>query len=573
MKKSEISETFTRVYLSVVQILVKLADTMFLFCELGRGSGKTTHILAPRLDRVQASMLGSIVVLAADTYRSIFDNILPGILEYFNEHYERGIYFEIGKEPPIHFKKCYTYIADWKHTISFCNGCVVQFVSCDRPESMLGKNAAHLLVDEMLRIPEDKFIERIIPALRADRSKFGDSPYFMGISGFSSTPNFETDEDWFLEYEKNMNKELVDCIQEIAYEIDLRLQELEIEKKSLNWQRAKQLEKFVERWTKRLSMFRKGQTFYLRASSLSNLKILGIDYIQNQMKSIKDKDKLYTSIFAIRKLKVKDMFFGKFGKPHLYDNGYDYEYIDQISAGDKIEDSAKHLRYYDKKQPLYAGYDPGPFSSIVFAQRKKQAKEFRVLKNMWVIHPDQQEELAKKIDDFFKNHDKNQKVIYLHYDRAANQRDPEWKKYYPNAKPAGINDTDAILLKKELTALGWTVHLMSKNQKTIYYSQHYRLLNLLFGKNDGKRDTILIDKNECEQLVSSINHSPLKRHEGRIWLDKSSESLPFDEQIYNSTQIATALLYLLWGEFHKLLPDSDQDTVVPQGAGTYSARG
>lgn len=566
MKKSKLKEIFSLVYLSIVQILVKLADTTFLFCELARGSGKTTHILASRLDRVQNSMSGAVVVLAADTYRSIFDNILPGIIEYFNENYENGIYFVIGEKPPRHFKKCNTYIADWKHTISFCNGCVVQFVSCDRPESMLGKNAAHLFVDEMLRIPEDKFMERIIPALRADRSKYGDSPYFMGISGFSSTPNFETDEDWFMAYEKDMNKNLIDCIQEIAYNIDLRLQKMEIAKKDLNFEEISRLEKFIERWQKRLDLFRTGQTFYIRASSFSNLKILGIDYIKNQIKSIKDKDKLYTSIFAIRKLKVKDMFFGKFGKQHLFDDGYSYKYIDQISAGEKIEDSCKHLKYYDKDKPLIAGYDPGPFSSMVFAQKNTQKKELRIIKDMWVWHPEQHGELAKKIDNFFSG---GRKVIYIHYDRAANQKDPEWKKYYPDYNPPGINDTDAKLLKQELSALGWTVHLMSPRQKTIFYSQHYRLLNILFGKNDGKRDNILIDKNECEALVSSINHSPLKRHEGRIVLDKSSERLLFEEQAYNSTQIATALLYLLWGEYSKYLPDSDKNQETPQGAGTY----
>jgi hypothetical protein len=568
MKKSRIEEIFTIVYLSVVQILVKLADTMSIFCELARGSGKTTHILASRLDRVQDSMPGAILVLAADTYRSIFDNILPGIIEYFEEHYERGVYFEIGKEPPKHFQKCYTFIADWKHTISFVNGCVVQFVSCDRPESMLGKNAAHLFVDEMLRIPELKFMERIIPALRADRSKFGDSPYFMGISGFSSTPNFETDEDWFMEYEKDMNKELIDCIQEIAYEVDLRLIDLAKAKANLNFKEEEKLKRFIERWIKRLAELRRGQTFYIRASSFSNLKILGIDYIRNQIKSIKDKDKLYTSIFAIRKLKVKDMFFGKFGKQHLFEDGYDYQYIDLISAGEKIEDSCKHLKYYNKNKPIIAGYDPGPFSSIVFAQKKTLKRELRVLKDMCVWHPEQQKELAEKINNFFSG---GRKVIYIHYDRAANQRDPVWKKHYPDYQPPGINETDAVLFKQALSSLGWTVHLMSPRQKTIFYSQHYRLLGLLFGKADGKKDTILIDKNECEALVSSINHSPLKRHEGRIILDKSSERLPFEEQAYNSTQVASAFMYLLWGEYSKLLPDSDQGMETPQGAGTYSA--
>jgi hypothetical protein len=513
-------------------------------------------------------MPGSIVVLAASTYRSIFDNILPGLLEYFTENYERGVYFEMGKEPPRHFKPCHTFIADWRHTISFAGGCVVQFVSCDRPESMLGKNAAHLFVDEMLRIPEDKFLERIIPALRADRSKFGGSPYFMGMSGFSSTPNFETDEDWFLDYEKNMDRELVDCIQEIAWHVDMRLQELETARKTLDFEEVERLEKFVKRWTERLNLLRKGQTYYVRASSLSNIKILGIDYIQNQIKSIKDKDKLYTSIFAIRKLKVKNMFFGKFGKEHLFDDGYDYTLIDRMAAGEAVDDSCRHLRYYDRNKPLYAGYDPGPFTSIVFAQRNRQAGEFRLIKNLWVYHPEQQEELARKIDAFFGG---GRKEIFIHYDRAANQKDPEWKRYYPSMKETGVNDTDAILLKKELAALGWAVHLLSINQKTIYYSQHYRLLNLLFGKHDGKRDRILIDRNECEALVSSINHSPLKRHEGRVMLDKTSESLPFEEQVFNSTQIATALTYLLWGEYHKLLPDSDLNKETPRGAGTYTS--
>ncbi len=569
MKKSEIKDLFTKVYLSVVQILIKLADTCFLFCELGRGSGKTTHILAPRLDRVQNSMPGAVIVLAASAYRDIFDNILPGIMEYFRENYEQGIYFEIGKEPPKHFKPCYTYIANWKHTISFCNGCVVQFVSCDRPESMLGKNAAHLLVDEMLRIPEEKFIERIIPALRSDRSKFGQSPYFMGISGFSSTPNFETDEDWFIAYEKDMDKDLIQKIQEIAYNVDLRMQELESARKSLDFEKINKHEKFIERWEERLRFLRRNQTFYIRASSFSNMKILGIDYIKKQIKNIKDLDKLYTSIFAIRKLKVKDMFFGKFGKQHLFDDGYNYNAIDRLSAGDKVEDSSVHLKYHDPTQPIYAGYDAGPFSSIVFAQRNKSKREFRILKDMWVYHPDQQDTLARKINDFFCN--QNRKEIFLHYDRAANQRDPLWKKYYPGYKEATVNDTDAKMLQQELAKFGWTVHLMSIGQRTIYYSQHYRLLNLIFSKNDGKRDNVIIDRNECEALVSSINHSPLKRFEGRIELDKTSERLPFDEQAYNSTQIASAFMYLIWGEYHKLLPDSDQITVEMRGAGTYSS--
>ncbi|MEA4918145.1 hypothetical protein [Proteiniphilum sp.] len=568
MKKSLSEETFQKTYLSVLQTKVKLADPQILLCELGRGSGKTTHIMAARLDRIQNSMPGACLILGAATYRDIFSNILPGLLEYFTENYERGVYFEIGKEPPRHFKKCVTPIFDWKHTISFCTGTVVKFVSADRPESVLGISTPHGMFDELLKIKKEFMQERFMPTLRADRSKFGNSPYFMGWSGFTSTPNFETDEDWFFDMEKEMNEELIDLITEIALEVDARIYELEIARKTLDFERVKKLERFIERWNQRLVGLRKNQVYYVRASSFSNLKVLGIDYIENQIKSTKDKDVLYTSIFAIRKLRVKDMFFGRFGKQHLFDDGYDYRFIDLISAGNQIDESSRHLRYYDKNKPLIAGYDPGPFSSVIFSQRNTLKKELRILKNMWVFHPDQHGELAEKINKFFPD---GRKVIYIHYDRAANQKNPEWKKYYPDYKAPGINDTDAKLLKNELVARGWTVHLMSPKQRTIFYEQHYRLLNLLFGNNDGKRDKILIDRNECDALVSSINHSPLKRHEGRIILDKSSERLPFEEQAYNSTQLASAFMYLLWGEYSKLLPDTDQGMIIPRGAGTYTS--
>lgn len=572
---------FLTVYLSVVQIMVKLIDPTFLFGEVGRGSGKTTHMLAPRIDRVQNDMPGAELVLAAATYKSIIENILPGILEYFLENYERGIYFEFGKRPPAHFgvptkehpdwnRTMIESTTDWKHTISFVTGTVIKFVSCDRPESMLGKNAAHLFIDEMIRIPEDKFVERIFPALRADRAKFGHSHYFMGITGFSSTPNFETDESWWTAFEKDMNPLLIKRILELSYHVDLRMADLIQAQSDLDRAKEKKHQRFIDRWLPRLNMARRGQTLYMRASSLSNIKILGVEYIRNMIKSIKDPDKLNTSIFAIRKTKVKDMFFGRFSKQHLFEDGISeaaYSKVDKISIDKNIKFTSQHLQYCKHNQALIAGYDAGPFSSIVFAQKDKVNKVFRVLKNFWVFHPFQQEELAEKIDTFFKNH--KRKEIFLHYDRAANQNNPEYRKYYP--LNGSLNDTDANLLAAALRARKWVVHLMSKKQETIYYSQHYHLLNILFGKNDGSRYEILIDRNECEQLVSSINHSPLKKTEGKIMLDKSSERQDFESQVYFSTQIASAFMYLLWGEFNHLLPSSDRRKPTYKGSGTYSS--
>ena len=278
MANNQISnEIFTQKYGTVVQCQAKLADTTNLWIEGGRGTGKSTHILAQRIDRVQSGLPGAPLTLVAATYKSIFDNILPAIMEHFRGNYLEGVYYVIGRQPPAHFAPCNQYISTWKHTVSFVNGTVIQFASVDRPESMLSKNTPHIFVDEMLRIPEEKFIERCLPSLRADRTLYGRSHYYLGITGVSSTPNFTTDYDWFLHNEKNMNPRLVTYIQNIAYQIDVNhyhlhryrekyktlLQETERAKYRKNIQRC---ESFISRWTERVNLLRRNQHFYLRVS-------------------------------------------------------------------------------------------------------------------------------------------------------------------------------------------------------------------------------------------------------------------------------------------------------------------
>ncbi len=101
---------------------------------------------------------------------------------------------------------------------------------------------------------------------------------------------------------------------------------------------------------------------------------------------------------------------------------------------------------------------------------------------------------------------------------------------------------------------------MSLGKKTIYHWQHYLLLSILFGNENKNNDRILIDEHECEELVSSIYMSPLKKTEGRTELDKSSEKkLDLEDQAFFSTQIGTSLMYLLFGEYEKCLPDNKSE--------------
>jgi hypothetical protein len=63
---------------------------------------------------------------------------------------------------------------------------------------------------------------------------------------------------------------------------------------------------------------------------------------------------------------------------------------------------------------------------------------------------------------------------------------------------------------------------------------------------------------------------PVKKTEGRIMLNKSVErKLEYHDQILYSPQIASALMYMLWGIYKKYLPTSENKEIIPYGGGTY----
>lgn len=550
MNKSKIDwEQFEEKYNSIFQIRALLADPQFLFAELGRGSGKTVEILAPRLLRVSYDMPRSTLLLASSTYTSLISTIVPVMTTYLEQHYIRGVHFVSGKQPPKHFRLPYTPVIDHKHTISFAWGTVVQLVSVDRPESAIGKNAAHLFCDELLRIKETSMTERVIPTLRGDRQIHGKSHYFGGITGFSSTPNFENDHDWWLNYEQNMDKELIEEIMAVAFKVSQAKYKLTNTKSD---KVRNELTRFVNKWTEKLRDKRKGATCYLKGSSFTNLRVLGMEYIKDQLTSSRSNfDTFKLAVLGIRPKRVGNMFFGKFSKNHIYEDSYQYHDIEIYSIEDDFNKTSRDLKYCQPGKPLLAGMDPGDFMSIVFAQ--EQGKELRVLKNLYVYNPDQHFELAQKINEFFKHH--RRKTIYLHYDRAGNQR-----KHKNNPK----GETDAIILKTELQSLGWTVQLLSLRKRTIFFWEHWLLLTKLFSERDSNTPRIRICQYECEELISSIWISPLKRNEGKIELDKSSEKkLNFKDQAFWSTQIATSLMYLLFGLYEKFLPNKSEQQDYP----------
>ncbi len=555
-------------YCSVLQHKVLLTDTQNLIGEVGRGSGKTTEMFAPRIVRVSYSMPRSTMLLVAPTYAFIMDTIIPGIITYLGKHYTRGIEYEYGKEPPKHFLRPITPVGRYKHSLSFAWGTTLLWGSLDRPESIVGKNVVHVFADELLRIDETDFVERVVPTLREDRELYGHSHYFGGITGFSSTPNFENDNDWWLKYAENVNQAAIDEIENMAFDVlqaqgqllyaENDLEEYQKEgnefKIGSTTKKIKRLSGYIARQSAKLSEKRhseSGKWAYIKGSSFSNLAILGLDYIKRQFSGARSNfDKFKLSILGIRPERVKEMFFANFGKGHIFKDSYVYHTDSKNNVLETIGERRRNssdLKYCDPTKPLIFGYDPGNFMSLVVAQERPH--ELRIIKNFYVWTPKQHFDLAAELTEFFKPHER--RSIELYYDRAANQR----KELYAN-NPKG--KTDIAIFKRCLEDLGWRVELRTPfDQRTIEHWEHYLLIDVLLTERQKNTPRLRFCQFEAEELISSIYMSPIKREKGSgIELDKSSEKkLNYDDQPWYSTQLPSALMYMLFGKYEKYKPE------------------
>lgn len=569
-------------YMNQVQIRANLIDANVTYAELARATGKTEGITTPRIIRVANDMPGELGFLVHSTYTALFTNVWPNIQAAFSKPIqngqrsmlEYGIDYIVGETKiPSHFKRPRYPIAYPKHSILFRNGFHLQLVSSDQPDSVAGRSGVHAFIEEMKHNKGEKLKTRLFPSLRGSSAAIRRSQYYQGITGVSDTARVDLGEDnWFEEYEKNMNPNLIEEIATAALHVNRYLFELyhtdkllrqeknpvALEKLRLMQEKQKRM---LSLWQPRLADMRRNATYYIRASSFANKEILGAKFFKTQYESL-DIDEFLTAICAIRKKAVVNRFFATYSpKKHQYSGNQSYKYasILKLDLKEHFRLTAFYLKQYNPDDEILLGYDPGHFSSLVVAQEKKNGTELRVIKEFTCYFPYQQPELAQSFYEFFGSDARN-KYIKLYYDRAGNKRREELEQI----------TTDARILKRELESFGFDVELMNEGQRTIYYWQQFKLLWLVFGEQTNAFPHVRICENECKNLCSAIMLSPLKKTEGRIELDKTSEKkVPLKHQAGLTTQLPSALIYLLYGLYGDRLssdfmniPDDLPDNIV-----------
>lgn len=575
MTNDKISEIEQK-YMNKMQLKVNCIDTNVIIAEIARAGGKTDGVMAPRIVRVADAMPGEMSFLVHKTYVSLMTNIVPNIRAVFSQItasgrplLEEGVHYVIGaKKMPPHFHKPRRPITYPKHSIVFVTGHHLKLVSSDMPESSAGDSAVHAFIEEMKLQKGQRLKSRIFPAVRATFGSNRDCPYYLGITGVTDTARLDLGEDnWYEEYERNMNEDVITDIVNASLHKDYAVRKIYELNNALRsetnplvvmkmQETIRKMKHRVDIWNPILNEMRRNQSYYIRASSFVNKDFLGLKFFQTQRDSLSD-DEFYSSICNIRIRRVVDMFFCNFkNERHCYNDSYKYSSILSFDLTDSFRLTAGYLKYFRRSEPLLLGYDPGGFSSLVVAQQDQRTNECRIQKEFFVYRPWDQVQLAAKFAEFYADdYDKDVEIL-LYYDRAGNKRREELEQI----------TTDARILQRELENHGFRVRLMNEGQKTIYHYEQYMLLSMLFSDRYKQLPRVLIDENECKNLVSAINLSPLKRRDdGRIELDKSSEvKVPIQYQAGLTTQLPSALIYLLFGLYAEKLPSEiSQNPILP----------
>lgn len=551
---------FELYYMNGVQMLASIIDPNMLYAEWGRATGKTEGVMGPRLIRVANDMPGELSFLVHKTYVALMTNVWPNIQAYFSRPVivngrqramlEYGVDYVVGETRlPSHFRLPRYPVSYAKHSVIFRNGAHLQLVSSDQPESVAGRNAVHAFIEEMKHNSGEKLKSRLFPSLRGGSAEIRKSAYYEGVTGVSDTARVDLGEDdWFEDYEQGMNRELIEEIASVSLAVNKSMyrqfvltREMRETKNPVAMERIRleqqQLAVFLARWRPRLADMRRNAVYYIRASSFRNKDILGPKFFKTQLDTL-DMDEFLTAICGVRHREVTNKFFAAYDKArHQFKDSYVYDAILGHDLKDKFTLTARYLRHYDRHEPLYVGYDPGAFSSMVVGQKKDYGRQLDIIKEFWAYYPEEQESLAQQFYQFF-GADAQDKVVHLYPDRAGNKRREELEQI----------TTDSRALKAALEGYGFSVILHNEGAATIYHWQQFKLCLMLFGEQRNFLPRVRICENECKNLCSAILISPLVKKGNSIELDKSSEKKePLKRQAGLTTQLPSAMIYLLYG--------------------------
>lgn len=508
---------------------------------LGRASAKTTQFQGHRIQQAVQECPGAPFVWVTDTYSNLHKNVIPSVLEGLRFlGWEEGTHFIIDRQPPIEWqRRMYNVIDKYKQVMTFWNGFTFTFVSLDRPSIGAGRSYVGLFGDEVKYWPEEKFTN-IRKAVRGYRARYGLSPWYRSLSLTSDmpNPNHTGEYMWVMKLAKLMDKEKIKVLLQTGQVLNETRRRYAEALQTGNDRAIELTRRNMERWQERWDDLRRGTTLFLVASTLINADVLGEEFFQEEIAA--GLEGIDTNLLSIPvKLEASQRFYTTLTASDFYQDGTRADIIEQHDYG--WDEDCSVLRYLDPLKPLEAGMDDGNMKSMVFGQHR--GREYRLLKELFTLPPENERQLADKFLYYFKPH--KTKILRLYFDRAMNNYQRQGNDMARRFKQAIETDGDG-------RRTGWRVQLMSRGQGDIYSHTEYNFFSALFGGQLNKRlFRLLIDAQNCPNLKCEMENTPTvvaeDKRTGRkdIRKQKKGDKLALHRLPQESTNLTDAMKYLI----------------------------
>lgn len=524
-------------YANWLKMVIDLIAPTSLYLFAGRGTGKTSDILAERSQDIIFDMPRAPFAFVGDTYVNLQTNIIKLFLEgWQRKKWVEDIHYVVDKAPPDHFIKPFNRMLSYKHTISVFNGCTFNLVSMDRPSTGAGNSYVHLFGDEAKYLNKDK-LNKLTPAIRGDYIRFGHSPFYLGHSFTSDVANpIQGEYDWMYDMKKEMDKKKILKILDCGLTLNDIRKEYYVAYNEKDEKKLVKIKTKLERWEERYKLIRENSIFFYIASSYVNADILTDEYF-NKLYQTLELEEYKISVLSMRAtLEPGAMFYGNLSEKHFFDDGYNYDYYDKFGLLDSIEETSAGLKYIRHNEVLEAGVDFGNMMSMLIGQRQGNIE--RGLKFIYTLSPEWIKQLGSKFVKYFKYH--QCKVLHMRYDRSGNN-------YNEANEDLASKLKQAIEYDEYGNFTGWQVNLMSRGQRNVTHQEEYDLCNELMSGANIALPQLLIDKHNCKEVKSSMELAPLKRNDkNKIEKEKKSEkTLPLSRLPMESTNASDAFKYYI----------------------------
>jgi hypothetical protein len=402
-------------YLNPAQMRSYEVQPRIEYSIVGRGSGKTTGIQAPRLKMWAEKMPRGMIGLVGASYMQLLTRVLPGIVKGWRElGWVEGRDFWVGQFAPKNYGiyKPFKSPLKTEYLIHTKHGSAISLFSQDKPGMSNGVDIVAFSCDEAKFINKTRLDEEIKPAMRGEEHLFGKLGCYHAELYTSDMPNHHSGM-WLLEKAPSDDAtiELIIKTQRRIWEIDATLTQYENSYAEKLISQRNTLERMLEQLRARCVMVNK-------ASSLQNLHVLGVKWLEHMMDTLPEHE-LKSSILGLRVTKGVTSFYHELD---LVKHGYHptpSSYLMSIGYNwDKIADRDFRcdMEFDWDIDTLHVSIDSGgTFNCLVVGCKRIQ--KINCINTFYRHHPGKIKDVVVDFKKYFLH--KPVKKIVFHFDQTA----------------------------------------------------------------------------------------------------------------------------------------------------------